>query len=176
MAGWEVGAGAGRFWRTSSGGGTGRTTGEALDGSLLTSKTSIGPEELLRRIWHFLCPLMGCIWTQTKTELTRSQSVHFNCLSLLCRTYIFWPGHLQLCADGSANCQECFICKKNKKTQDWSWDKRSATVKGPTTSFRSFGKIPLNAPHRSSCLTYAIVDHVLRLTGFSHLEHSNNVL
>lgn len=115
MAGWEVGAGAGRFWRTSSGGGTGKTTGEALDGSLLTSKTSIGPEELLRRIWHFLCPLMGCIWTQTKTELTRSQSVHFNCLSLLCRTYIFWPGHLQLCADGSANCQECFICKKKQK-------------------------------------------------------------
>lgn len=59
VVGWEVGVavGVGRLWRTSSGGGTGKTTGAALDGSLLTSKTSMGPVELLRRIWYFLCPL-----------------------------------------------------------------------------------------------------------------------
>lgn len=63
----EVGVdvGVGRLWRTSSGGGTGRTTGEALDGSLLTSKTSMGPVELLRRIWYFLCPRT---WTACGNE------------------------------------------------------------------------------------------------------------
>lgn len=64
--GWEVGVGAGRFWRTSSGGGTGNTTGEALEGSLLTSNTSIGPDVLFRRIWYFLCPLR--IYKRTKTR------------------------------------------------------------------------------------------------------------
>lgn len=53
--GWE--AGVGRLWRISSGGGTGSTTGAALDGSLLTSKTSMAPVELFRWIWYFLCPL-----------------------------------------------------------------------------------------------------------------------
>lgn len=57
---WEVGVGAGRFCRTSSGGGTGKTTGEALEGSLLTNKTSMGPDVLLRRIWYFRCPLRTC--------------------------------------------------------------------------------------------------------------------
>lgn len=65
---WEVGVddGVGRLWRTSSGGGTGRTTGEELDGSLLTSRTSMGPVELLRRIWYFLCPLTT--WTACGNE------------------------------------------------------------------------------------------------------------
>lgn len=55
--GWGVAAGVGRLWRTSSGGGTDSTTGEALDESLLTSRTSMGPAELLRWIWYLLCPL-----------------------------------------------------------------------------------------------------------------------
>lgn len=69
--GWEVGVavGVGRLWRTSSGGGTGTTTGAALDGSLLTSKTSMGPVELLRRIWYFLCPLR--IWRKHILSLRR---------------------------------------------------------------------------------------------------------
>lgn len=64
---WEVGVGAGRFCRTSSGGGTGKTTGEALEGSLLTNKTSMGPDVLLRRIWYFRCPLRTCTHTQSET-------------------------------------------------------------------------------------------------------------
>lgn len=71
---WEVGVGAGRLWRTSSGGGTGKTTGEALDGSLFTSKTSMGPVELLRRIWYFLCPLRTWMRTQDPVWDTRHNS------------------------------------------------------------------------------------------------------
>lgn len=47
---------AGRLCSMSSGGGTGNTTGEALAGSLLTRRTSIGPEELFKWIWYFFCP------------------------------------------------------------------------------------------------------------------------
>ena len=71
---WEVGVGAGRLWRTSSGGGTGKTTGEALDGSLFTSKTSMGPVELLRRIWYFLCPLRTWMRAQDPVWDTRHNS------------------------------------------------------------------------------------------------------
>lgn len=67
MGNWEVGVGAGRFCRTSSGGGTGKTTGEALEGSLLTNKTSMGPDVLLRRIWYFRCPLRTCTHAQSET-------------------------------------------------------------------------------------------------------------
>lgn len=66
MGNWEVGVGAGRFCRTSSGGGTGKTTGEALEGSLLTNKTSMGPDVLLRRIWYFRCPLRTCTHAQSE--------------------------------------------------------------------------------------------------------------
>lgn len=57
--GWEGAAGAGfglaaagtgRLWSMSSGGGTGSTTGDGLDGSLFTRRTSMGPAELLIRI------------------------------------------------------------------------------------------------------------------------------
>lgn len=47
---------AGRLWSMSSGGGTGKTTGEALAGSLFTNRTSMGPEELFKWIWYFFCP------------------------------------------------------------------------------------------------------------------------
>ena len=43
-------AGTGRLWSMSSGGGTDSTTGDGLDGSLFTRRTSMGPAELLRRI------------------------------------------------------------------------------------------------------------------------------
>lgn len=51
-----TGADAGRLWSMSSGGGTGKTTGEALAGSLFTRRTSMGPEELFKWIWYFFCP------------------------------------------------------------------------------------------------------------------------
>ncbi len=52
-----VEAGVDRLWSMSSGGGTGSTTGEELEGSLFTSRTSMGPAELFRWIWYFFCPL-----------------------------------------------------------------------------------------------------------------------
>lgn len=108
---WEVGAGAGRFCKTSSGGGTGRTTGEALEGSLLTNKTSIGPDVLLRRIWYFRCPLRTCrhahseIQTQQQQDLKSTEKKQRRGVA-----YRFGYGHLELGADRSTDRKECVAC------------------------------------------------------------------
>lgn len=90
---WEVGVGAGRFCRTSSGGGTGKTTGEALEGSLLTNKTSMGPDVLLRRIWYFRCPLRTCTHSR-RHERNNNRTRERRGKSTTDVTYRFWYGHL----------------------------------------------------------------------------------
>lgn len=125
VVGWEVGVavGVGRLWRTSSGGGTGKTTGAALDGSLLTSKTSMGPVELLRRIWYFLWPLR--IWKTHIRSLrheTQQQPVQrsagkekYDTCSLQIRVW----GPLAVCHLERGLLEVCPLWRKDRHVSEW---------------------------------------------------------
>lgn len=149
---WEVGVGAGRFCRTSSGGGTGKTTGEALEGSLLTNKTSMGPDVLLRRIWYFRCPLRTCthaqseIWAKQQPDPRAQRKIHYRRhLQIL----VWAPLAVCLLEHGSRG--ECHLWKEGGEVAS---EKSCFSVKERNACKSKRAKqLPLNAPHRSSCFT-----------------------
>lgn len=151
VVGWEVGVavGVGRLWRTSSGGGTGKTTGAALDGSLLTSKTSMGPVELLRRIWYFLCPLRD--WRKHIHSLTHeTQQQHrkrkYHTRNLQIRVW----GPLVVCHLERGLLEVCPLWRKDRLVSEWWKLFRTADRTKRNTGVK---QLPLNAPQRSSCFT-----------------------